>query len=221
MLICIIVAANVSPSVADALSEVFSVKLKTLSYGWGENRFHAEYPEFSGENSDVLNKTSEDFINEASDIFWKYAIQKYEGYVSSDAGFQVHLDNEKYMSMRFYATLNVGGSVDYSRCITIDKQTGKELSLSDLFDKDYDYIKNISAEILSQMEYRVLNGQGNYFIPGGIWSEEECFKEISPEQNFYLNADGKLIIAFDEYEVAPGSAGAPEFVMPDDIFILK
>ena len=31
---------------------------------------------------------------------------------------------------------------------------------------------------------------------------------------FYLNAEGALVIVFDEYEVAPGSMGMPEFVIP-------
>ncbi len=68
------------------------------------------------------------------------------------------------------------------------------------------------------MRYRVDNEHANYFIPGGIWRDDECFKEISPQQNFYLNPEGKLVIAFNEYEVAPGSMGCPEFEMPDEIF---
>ena len=31
--------------------------------------------------------------------------------------------------------------------------------------------------------------------------------------HWYLNADGKLVIAFDKYEVAVGAQGTPEFVI--------
>ena len=41
-----------------------------------------------------------------------------------------------------------------------------------------------------------------------------CFKEISPEQNFYINEENQLVIVFDEYEVASGNMGMPEFVIP-------
>ena len=63
------------------------------------------------------------------------------------------------------------------------------------------------------MEEQVAAGEGDYFIPGGIWSEEECFQTIDADQNFYLDADDHLVIVFDEYEVAPGSMGMPSFVI--------
>lgn len=217
-LICVICLLNFSPATASALSEILSVNIKTISYGWGDNYFNAEYPEFSGDNSDKLNQAARDFIAEAKDIFRQYALQKYEGYVAEDAGYRIYIDNRKYLSARFYATINVGGSMDYSRCVTIDKQSGEVLALSDLFDENYDYIGEISTVVLSQMEFRVQYMNANYFIPGGIWSDDECFKEIAPDQQFYLNSDGKLVIVFDEYTVAPGSEGTPEFVMPDEIF---
>lgn len=218
LLICAIGILNISPASAYALSDALSIEIKTISYGWGDNRFNAELPDFSGENSDILNKTSEEFLNEANDIFWKYAVMKYEGFVSEDSGYKIMSDNEKYLSVCFYATLNIGGSMDYSRYITFDKRKDKELTLADLFDEDYDYVSEISGEILRQMRYRVDNEEADYFIPGGIWRDDECFKEISPQQNFYLNSEGKLVIAFDEYEVAPGSMGSPKFEMPDEIF---
>ena len=108
--------------------------------------------------------------------------------------------------------------MEYSRCVVLDKESGEVLALSDLFDENYNYIEEISAEVLSQMEFGVQYMGANYFIPGGIWSDDECFKEISPDQEFYLNSDGKLVIVFDEYTVAPGTEGSPEFVMPDEIF---
>ncbi len=217
-LICVIGLLNFSPTTASALSEILSVNIKTLSYGWGDNSFNAEYPEFSGDDSDKLNQAARDFIAEARELFRQYALQKYEGYVAEDAGYRIYMDNRTYLSARFYATINVGGSTDYSRCVTIDKRSGDVLALPNLFSEDYDYIGEISAAVLRQMEFRVQYMDARYFIPGGIWSDDECFKEISPDQQFYLNPDGKLVIVFDEYTVAPGSEGAPEFVMPDEIF---
>lgn len=219
-LVCAVGLVNFSPAAASALSEVLSVDVKTISYGWGENGLNIRYPVFSGDGSDTLNQASNDFIAEARDTFMNYTLRKYEGYVAEDAGYRIHMNDRYYLSARFYATVNLGGSMEYSRCVTINKQSGEVLALSDLFDEGYDYIGEISAEVLRQMEFRTENEGASYFIPGGIWSDEECFKEISPDQDFYLTSDGLLVIVFEEYTVAPGSEGSPEFVMPYEIFLL-
>ena len=43
------------------------------------------------------------------------------------------------------------------------------------------------------------------------------FQEITDEVNFYVNESGKLVIVFDEYEVAPGYMGAVSFEIPTGI----
>lgn len=125
LLVCVVGMLNFSPAIASALSEIFSVNIKTISYGWGDNAFYAEYPEFSGENSDKLNQAAEDFIAEAKNVFRQYALQKYEGYVAEDAGYRIYVNDRTYLSARFYATVNLGGSMDYSHCVTLDKRDGR------------------------------------------------------------------------------------------------
>ena len=39
------------------------------------------------------------------------------------------------------------------------------------------------------------------------------FVTLDDKHNFYWDKDGNLVIVFDKYEVAPGSMGAPEFVI--------
>lgn len=79
----------------------------------------------------------------------------------------------------------------------------------------HEYIS--SLDILRQMEEQVAADEADYFIPGGIWSDEECFKEIEKDQNFYIDENNKLVIIFDEYEVAPGSMGMPQFTVESEI----
>ncbi len=55
------------------------------------------------------------------------------------------------------------------------------------------------------------------FPTQGYLDEEDCFQSIDPDQNFYVNESGQLIIVFTEYEVATGSMGEPEFVIPTDV----
>ena len=43
------------------------------------------------------------------------------------------------------------------------------------------------------------------------------FQGITEQTNFYFNEKDELVITFDEYEVAPGYMGAPEFVIPQEV----
>ena len=54
-----------------------------------------------------------------------------------------------------------------------------------------------------------------------IYGEEEYgwgLDRIDPDQNFYFDADGNLVLVFEKYEVAPGYMGTPEFTIPREIF---
>ena len=43
------------------------------------------------------------------------------------------------------------------------------------------------------------------------------FQQISEDVNFYINESGKLMIVFDEYQVAPGFMGVVTFEIPTDV----
>ena len=45
---------------------------------------------------------------------------------------------------------------------------------------------------------------------------ESNFESIKEDTAFYVNENGKLIIVFDEYEVAPGYMGSVEFEIPTE-----
>lgn len=47
--------------------------------------------------------------------------------------------------------------------------------------------------------------------------DAEPFKHIQPDQTFYITEDHKLVISFDEYEVAPGYMGVTEFKIPTSV----
>ena len=236
VLLCV-VCLNCMPDLAQALEgvpvlgqAVRIVDLRTYGLHWGDTAISGELPVLEGtapageaasspgtepvENGAAeMNRQTQAYIDQVQETFLQYALREYQGYVASDTGYRVLRDDAELLSLCFYTTLNAGGSVEYSRYFTLDKATGKLLALSDLFLEGSDYIGAISADILRQMEEQVAAGEGDYFIPGGIWSEEECFQTIDADQNFYLDADDHLVIVFDEYEVAPGSMGMPSFVI--------
>lgn len=225
VLLCV-VCLNCMPELAQALEGVPVLgpviriaDLRTYSFRWGDTSLSGELPVLEETGSpaaggaEAVNQATDEYIAQVQETFLWYAAREYQGYVASDTGYQVLRDDDEILSLCFYTTLNAGGSVEYSRYFTLDKATGELLALSDLFTEGSDYVGAVSADILRQMEEQVAAGEGDYFLPGGIWSEEECFRAIDPDQQFYLDENGDLVIVFGEYEVAPGSMGVPRFVI--------
>ncbi len=187
----------------------------SMDVGWGDTSFHMEMPTLT-EPSTKLSSKLQEYIEQMQNKFLWYVYRKYDGYVNTDITYEILRDDEQWLCIRFDATINAGGSGQYSRCFTFDKENDNVVELCDLFLDESDYISVISEEIIKQMTSQVQNGEGDYFIPGGIWAEE-CFQAIAPDQNFYINAQGLLVIVFDEYEVAPGSMGMPEFIIGSEV----
>lgn len=228
VLLCV-VGLNCMPELAHALEGVPVLgpviriaDLRTYGFRWGDTSLSGELPVLEETGSpaaggvEAVNEAADDYIAQVQETFLWYAAREYQGYVASDTGYQVLRDDDAILSLCFYTTLNAGGSVDYSRYFTLDKATGELLALSDLFLEGSDYVGAVSADILRQMEEQVAAGEGDYFLPGGIWAEEECFQAIAPDQQFYLDENGDLVIVFGEYEVAPGSMGMPRFVIDEE-----
>ncbi len=193
--------------------------LRSYSLSWGSTGISVQEPVLDGDDQAVheLGQEKEAWIRRMEEQFIWYAARKYQGYVASDISYTVIRDDAELFVLRFDATLNAGGSVNYSRYITLDQQTGQVLALADLFLPESNYVFPISREIKAQMSEQMKAGEADYFLSGGIWPEEDCFQSIEDDQNFYINESGQLVIVFEEYEVAPGSMGTPEFVIPTDL----
>ncbi|MDE6728619.1 MAG: GHKL domain-containing protein [Oscillospiraceae bacterium] len=205
----VIVILNVLPSAAEAASELLSINIRTIrsfNLGWGDNSISIDRPEFEGDGADDLNSAVKNYTNEAKEKFLWYFSCRYNGYVAEDMKYTVIRDDEKYFIAEFNVTINAGGSMDYGRWIVYDKGAGKVLELSDLFKEGSDYIGVISAEILEQMKYKNEHEDGSFFIDG-----DDAFTGISEDANFYIDSFDRLVIVFDEYEVAPGFMGSPAF----------
>lgn len=218
-----ILLINSTPSLARALETIPAlgpairvVDLRSYSWRWGDTGVSVQEPVLEGSASaaDRMEAQKDEFISQMDEKFSWYAARKYQGYVAEDVSYDLIRDDGELFILHFYATINVGGSVNFERYFVLDQETGRILELSDLFLPDSNYIFPISREIQAQMAEQIAADEGMYFLSGGIWPEEECFKSIEPDQNFYINDDGKLVIVFDEYSVAPGSMGTPEFVIP-------
>ncbi len=92
----------------------------------------------------------------------------------------------------------------------IDLESGRELTLKDLLGPDY--IRIVNESVKRQIEQRMAADESAYY-----YSEDEgAFTTIRPDQGFYINAQGHVVVAFSKYEIAPGYMGFPEFeILPE------
>lgn len=94
----------------------------------------------------------------------------------------------------------------------VDIETGKKLNLRDIFGNEYKQI--VDETIYKEIEERSKNPENIYFT-----ADEGGFEGIENEyQDFYINSDGKVVIVFEKYKIAPGYMGTQEFVIDKQIF---
>lgn len=140
-----------------------------------------------------------------------------EGYHGLHVSQEVVTDNAQYYTVKLSALETEASGYEHNQFYTIDKQTGNVVTLADLFAEGSDYISVISENIKTQMREQMVADEGVIYFLDDEDMPEFNFQSITEQTNFYFNESGELVIAFDEYEVAPGSMGAPEFVIPQEI----
>ena len=227
-----VISLNMSSGLAYAVAEVPGlqglVRIVTFSkYEFKEDGYEAkvEVPRIEG----LLDPEMEEELNRIFQENGEAVIQAFEAdvrelkknfgdetvHMGLEYNYQIKTDNADILALDIYLFQASGSSSTVHSFYNIDKKTGKLISLESLFSEGSEYVKTISAYIRQEME-RQNREEGGMF-----WLEEETedwnFKEIRPDQNFYIDDQGRLVICFDKYEVAAGAAGSPEFPIPDSV----
>ncbi|MGL4521786.1 MAG: RsiV family protein [Bacilli bacterium] len=97
---------------------------------------------------------------------------------------------------------------------TIDVQTNTQLFLPDMFKENENYVDILSNEIKNQITQRKKDPQNMYFEDEGF---PGVFDKIDPNQAFYLDKKGNIVIYFEKYSIAPGYMGEQTFTIPNDL----
>lgn len=93
---------------------------------------------------------------------------------------------------------------------TIDLKTGDDYKLEHWLGKDY--AATVKNEVVRQIDLQNKeNGSDLYFM------DEVNKLTILPDQSYYINRDGQVVVTFPKYQIAPGYLGLPEFIMPINI----
>lgn len=129
--------------------------------------------------------------------------------------YKVGYSSDKVVSFVILKSETLASAYTERYFYNIDIETGKELNLRDIFGKDYKKI--VDEAIYTEIEQRSKNPDNVYFT-----KEEGGFSGIENEyQDFYINEEGKVVIVFEKYEIAPGSMGIQEFVIDKKYFKRK
>ena len=183
-------------------ADVVTPKIEGLIDKELEAKLNAEF----SENADAVIAAFEKDVKELSEEAGK---ENFHLGVSAD--YMVKTDNENILAIDFYVTKIMASGAESHRFYNIDKKTGMLITLESLFLKNSDYVTPISDYIIGEMKERNESGSGNYFIGE---DDSEGFVSIGEEQEFYINDAGNIVICFNEYEVAAGAEGCPEFEIP-------
>ncbi|HHV83777.1 MAG TPA: DUF3298 and DUF4163 domain-containing protein [Tepidanaerobacter syntrophicus] len=226
------VGINTSPAFAETLSKVpivgGIVKVLTFKeYKLNDETFNADIkiPEISGLKDKELQKAlNEKYLEENEKLYQQFINYMEEmkksggGHLGVDSGYVIKTDNDRILSVGRYVVNTVASSSTTFKYDTIDKKNEVLITLPSLF-KDDSYINIISENIKEQMIKRHKEDENMIYWVSGVEDEDliELFEKISKDQNFYINNDGKLVICFDKYEVAPGYMGVQEFIIPTEI----
>ena len=149
---------------------------------------------------------------------FKESAQMEEGYGTLEIHHETVTDNEKYFTLKLSVFQAAASGAQSYRFYTIDKQSGQQVQLRDLFQENSDYQEVMSEDIRNQMRALMAEDEMNMY-----WVDSEDMPELNwqglrEDQNFYFDADGNIVIVFDEYEVAPGYMGAQEFTVEKAVF---
>ncbi len=211
-----IILPNTSMSVAYAMGNlpiigpiVQVVTFRTYEYDDGHSSASVDVPEIKDESeaASLINASVDDYTNMLIEKFKEQKEEIGEGYLGLDITYNVVTDSDDWFTLQV-AVLEVQASgYEYNVYYNVDKTTGQIIELKDLFKDDSDWASVLNTEILNQMQEKQNPDEGIMYFP-------DDFTGVTDDQDYYFSSDGELVIPFDEYEIAPGSMGCPEFTIP-------
>lgn len=224
--ILFITGINTSPAFAKALTEVPVVGslVKVLTFTEfkvddGTAKADIKVPAITNMENKTLEATLNDkYLEENKKLYNGFKEEMEElkknggGHVGVKSDYVIKTNNEQILVVGRYVVNTVGSSSTTFKYDTVDKKNQLLITLPSLF-KDDSYISLITENIKEQMRQQMKQDADKTY-----WLDDELgFETIAKDQSFYINNEGKLVISFDKYEVAPGYMGVVEFVIPTDV----
>lgn len=225
--LALVAVPNLSPQAAMAVADVpiLDKVVQIVTFHRYENRTedgrytaNVQTPELAAQG-DAQLQSSVGEINAEVQAYADQMIAQFQqeraaqgGLYGLDIQYKVVTDNDNWFTLQVITTETMASGAETVQYYNLDKATGNYVQLADLFPAGYDYVAAISADIKTQMKQRMAEDESQiYFIDSDVPADD--FQQIAADQNFYLDQEGQLVIVFNEYEVAPGVMGCPQFIV--------
>lgn len=227
LMICVAAGANIFPDMAAAMEDVpvlgsivRAVTLEGYHNTIGGSDADIVTPQLEGladtelmkhinkELGGTAEKLKQEFEHDAKELAEEYGDDAHMGFTYD---YNVLTDTDDYYVLDVFYINTVGSSSTTHKFYTIDRKKRSIVTLGGLFKDGANYCARLSDIIKAEMIRRNEEEDGMFWVDADEFSGG--FEGISPQQNFYINSDGNLVICFDKYEVAAGAQGCPEFVI--------
>lgn len=128
--------------------------------------------------------------------------------------YEVKYQKDPVLSLELTAAKGWVAASEERHYYNLDVASGRELTLSDVLGDDWKNIAN--EEIDRQIKERIAaDPSASFFGYGDNELTEAKFTSVSEDTEFYLNAEGDVVIVFPKYAIAPGYMGILEFTIQD------
>ena len=202
--------------VLGAIIEVFTVR--NYNFDGEKHELHAEVPNLeSNDDFDVsdLNANIDTFTTSIINKFYDDLASENVSYTAIDMDYEVVTNNDTWFTLKINVTETGASGYMYAKYYHINPKTGELITFGDLFDST-SYLK-LEEYIISDMKAQMESDENIiYFFDDPVLGEDIIY--VNDNQNFYFNENNNLVMAYNEYEVAPGYMGCPEIIIPYEIF---
>lgn len=199
-------------------------------YQYESDRFDAnvEVPQIVVENGEKEETELQETVEQINFDIEKVTNQLIEEFqASADLGesygsLEIHhetvTNNDRYFTLKLSLYQGAGSGYESYKFYTIDKKTGKQIQIGDLFQEGSNYNELISENIKDQMRVQMAEDENKVYWVDYEDVPEWNWNSLKEDQNFYFDEAGNLVVVFDEYEVAPGYMGTSEFTVEREVF---
>lgn len=173
------------------------------------------YAEETGRLNAQINLIAERMVRD-----FQETIEAEEGYGQLLIRYEILDTQPAYFTLKLITYWGGGSGYEKDYYFTVNRESGRQIHLADLFIPGSDYLSRISENIKAQMREQMATDESKiYWIDQDPMGDTDAwnFVGITAEQDFYVDAKGQLVITFAEGEVAPMYMGTTAFVIPGEV----
>lgn len=155
----------------------------------------------------VINKLITQAIDDFTNEFKEFDKEpNTEHKLIADITFQNYYSDDKIISFSINATQIMADSYLQKKFYTVDLKTGEVYNIEHFLGSDYQNI------VKKSVQQQIAENKEKY--PNLMYFDEAVNNlKITNEQPFYINKDNRVVVVFNQFEIAPGYMSLPEFII--------